>query len=380
MKSLFEAFKTSTKKQWLAKVEKDLRGKSLESLDWIIHENLTVTPFAHRDDFKKQPTPIFDKRKSNSWEKGAWIFVKNIKTARREALALLDSGAEAICFEFENDPNKDDMDLLLKGIHLEWISTHFILPYFSWKRIIQSFMTIAREQKNDLSKVRFSFQFRNPLLVDAKGHKIFNKTTERLDEYPLFCINGKPYYDGDNNASTELANTLRYANQQLLEWTKNDLPPDKLVHQIQFSLQLGDSYYLNIAKIRALKLLWQLLLKGWKIKKQIPCQIAAHLTDTTHTKDLNYNQIKATAQAMAAVIGGANRIFIYPSDTYKNKKGTQNRQRLALNIQHLMQLESYMDRVIDPAAGSYFLENLTDKIAAAAWEEFSKELADKPIN
>ena len=215
--------------------------------------------------------------------------------------------------------------------------------------------------------------------MDAKGHKIFDKTLERLDDCPLFCINGKAYYDGDNNSSTELANMLRYANQQFLEWTKHDLPFDNLVQNIQFSLQLGDSYYLNIAKIRALKLLWQLFLKGWKIKKQIPCQVEVHLTSTVHTKDLNYNQIKATVQAMSAVIGGANRVFVYPSDTYKNQKGTQNRQRLALNIQHLMQLESYMDRVIDPAAGSYFLENLTDEIAEAAWEEFSGDIADEPI-
>lgn len=379
MRSLFKEFKKSTKKQWLAKVEKDLKGKSLESLDWIINENLTVSPFAHKDDIEEQSPPLIEKRKSNNWEKGAWIFVKKIKTANREALAMLDNGADALCFEFEDDPTKDDIDLLLKGIKLEWISCHFILPYYTWKRIIQSFTTIAREQRNDLSKVRFSFQFREPILMDARGHKIFDKTIDRLDECPLFCVNGKSYYDGDNNASTELANILRYANQQLSEWTKHDLPLDNLIQNIQFSLQLGDSFYLNIAKIRALKLVWQLFLKGWKIKKQIPCQIEAHLTATSQTKDLNYNQIKATSQAMAAVIGGANRVFVHPSDAYKNQKGTQNRQRLALNIQHLMQLESYMDRVIDPAAGSYFIENLTDEIAEAAWEEFSGDLADEPI-
>ena len=150
----------------------------------------------------------------------------------------------------------------------------------------------------------------------------------------------------------------------------NGLSVANFYSQIQFSITLGDSYFLNIAKIRALKLLWQQVLSAWNIQQNSISNIEVHLTTITQTEDENYNKIKSTAQAMAAVIGGANRLYIYPSDEFKDDLGTPFAQRIALNIQHLLQLESYLDRVIDPAAGSYYIENLTDLLAKNAWKRF----------
>ena len=121
-----------------------------------------------------------------------------------------------------------------------------------------------------------------------------------------------------------------------------------------------------------MKLGWQQILDAWKITTPAIPNIEAHLTTSTQTDNENYNKIKATAQAMAAVIGGAKRLYIYPSDEVKDGLGTPFAQRIALNIQHLMQLESYMDRVVDPAAGSYYIENLTNKLATAAWTKFQE--------
>ena len=145
-----------------------------------------------------------------------------------------------------------------------------------------------------------------------------------------------------------------------------------LLSNIQFSIQLDDSYFLNIAKIRVLKILWNLIVKSWKSSLKSNITIETHLTSSTHTDDENYNKIKATTQAMSAVIGGTNRLYIYPSDSFKNKKETLNAQRIALNTQYLMQLESYLDKVQDPAAGSYYLEKLTDDLAQAVWKKFKE--------
>ena len=167
----------------------------------------------------------------------------------------------------------------------------------------------------------------------------------------------------------ELAQTISKANAYLEKWNKKDLPLKNLISNIQFSIQLDDSYFLNIAKIRALKVLWNLIVTSWKSSLKSNITIETHLTTITQTEDENYNKLKATSQAMSAVIGGTNRLYIYPSDSFKNKRGTINAQRIALNSQHLMQLESYMDKVQDPAAGSYYLEKLTDDLAEAAWNK-----------
>lgn len=137
-------------------------------------------------------------------------------------------------------------------------------------------------------------------------------------------------------------------------------------------MELGDHYFLNIAKIRALKLLWHQVLSAWNLKLALSPFIEAHLTQASQSQDADYNKIKATAQAMSAIIGGANRLFIHPSDAFMNENGTLFSQRIALNVQHLMQQESYLDRVIDPAAGSYFIENLTETLAQKAWASFQQ--------
>jgi len=142
MKSLFKEFKKASKKQWLSKVEKDLKGKSLESLDWKINEDWIVSPFAHSDDLKNPPTPIFNKKNSNAWEKGVRILVKNYKSANREALFLLEKGADAVVFEINDNVSKTELETLLDKIELGWISTHFILNNKSWKSIVINFQKI----------------------------------------------------------------------------------------------------------------------------------------------------------------------------------------------------------------------------------------------
>jgi len=75
---------------------------------------------------------------------------------------------------------------------------------------------------------------------------------------------------------------------------------------------------------------------------------------------------------MSAIIGGSNRLFIHASDEFKDKNGTTFGKRIALNVQHLLQLESYLDRVVDPAAGSYYIEKMTEDLAEAVWKKFTR--------
>lgn len=372
MKSLFKDFKKSSKKDWLAKVEKDLKGKPIENLNWKINESLVVSPFAHRDDFNELPKPLLGNRNSNDWEKGVRIVVKNVKTANKEALFLLEKGADALCFEFLEKLSKKEMQTLLQGIEHEWISTHFILHQKFWKGIVQNFISILNNKKQNIKKISFTCQFNDSANVPSADFAAIQNFSNQLPLAKFITINARDFYQGQENVVYELLQTIWKANAYLEKWNEKGLDLKNLISNIQFSIQLDDSYFLNIAKIRALKILWNLVVKSWKGSLKSSITIETHLTSTTQTEDESYNKIKATSQAMSAVIGGTNRLYIYPSNSYKNKKGTLNAQRIALNIQHLMQLESYMDKVQDPAAGSYYIEKLTDDLAEAAWEKFKE--------
>ncbi len=369
MKSLFKDFKKSSKKDWLAKVEKDLKGKPIEHLNWKINEDLVISPFAHSNDLKELPKPLLENRNSNEWEKGVRIIVKNIKKSNKEALFLLEKGAEALCFKLEKNHTKKELQTLLEGVNHEWISTHFIFPKKTWKGIVQNFLSILKDKNLNLKKVACSFQFQDGTTIPPADYQSVIDFSNQLPLGNFITINARDFYQGQENVVEELVQTISKANAYLEKWNEKDLDLKNLIANFQFSIQLDDSYFLNIAKIRALKILWSLVIKSWKGSFKPIITIETHLTTTTQTEDENYNKIKATSQAMSAVIGGTNRLYIYPSDAFK--KETKNAQRIALNTQHLMQLESYMDKVQDPAAGSYYLEKLTDDLAEAAWSRFT---------
>ncbi len=371
MKSLYKDFKKSTKKDWLAKVEKDLKGKPLESLNWKINEELSVSPFAHQDDLKELNKPLLSTKESNDWEKGVRIIAKNVKTANQEALFLLEKGSNALCFEFLKNPTKKEFHTLLNGIELEWISTHFILSQKSWKGVVQNFISILNDKNLNLKKVAASFQFKDSTTIPPADYQAVQDFSNQLPLASFITINAREFYQGQNNVIEELVQTISKANAYLEKWNEKDLDLKVLISNLQFSIQLDDSYFLNIAKIRALKILWNLLIKSWRGTLKSDIIIETHLTTATQTEDENYNKIKATTQAMSAVIGGTKRLYIYPSDSFKNQTGSLNAQRIGLNIQHLMQLEGYLDKVQDPAAGSYYIEKLTDDLAEAAWGRFS---------
>ncbi len=372
MATLFEQFQSVSKAEWLAKVEKDLKGKPIDGLNWAINEEIVLTPFAHADDLTKPTPALSNQRATNSWEIGVKVQVGNMQLANKEAVNALMNGANAIAFELRKSPTKTELSTLLKDIELEWISTHFIFKSKSWKRFMSVFLDYVAAQKYDVAKVVCTFSFKGEVVENAKDSSRLAEIANQLPKAQLMTVNTRTLNRGTEKVVAEIARTLAEGNAALIALNQQGLAVNQYHQQIQFSISIGDSYFVNIAKIRALKLGWQQILDAWQITTPAIPNIEAHLTTSTQTDNENYNKIKATAQAMAAVIGGAKRLYIYPSDEIKDGLGTPFAQRIALNIQHLMQLESYMDRVIDPAAGSYYIENLTNKLAEAAWEKFQQ--------
>ena len=120
-------------------------------------------------------------------------------------------------------------------------------------------------------------------------------------------------------------------------------------NSFQFSLPIGKSYFVEIAKIRAFKILWANVLAAYEVQNVVAPTIEVHFSKTEMTDDTNTNMIHATTQAMSAVIGGVERLTVLPSD----KKGSAFTKRIARNVQHLLKMESFMNRVHDPAAVSY---------------------------
>lgn len=351
MKSLFSEFDPTTKKEWLEKVEKDLKGKPLESLDWVF-EGEQMTPFYHSKDVDSRPVSDINKKK-NTWQIGEYIDLRHgDKKANEQAIKALQGGCNALLFDIRMQ-EKPDLDSLLKNIQLEWIETHFITSEKKAESIIDDLSRLSTQESFDLSKIKGSIRVESEL----DSIRLSNFIESKLPG--MKCIHIGNYEVRKNESITEELTKLVTEVRSVFEGAnKNDI--SLLAQNILVTTSLTDHYFGNIAKIRALNELLSLELNKGQLSAKVPIEV--HVCPQNREDDDNLKIIQANSHAMAAIIGGADRIFIGLS----NEESSPFQRRIARNIQHLMAVESHLDQVIDPAGGSYFIEHLTQLLVEKA--------------
>ena len=165
-----------------------------------------------------------------------------------------------------------------------------------------------------------------------------------------------------------MSSLLHHANQKIKSSRGLDGATTSYI-AIQFALQMQENYHANIACLRAFRILWRQILRAWHIAENNDTILQAFIRNSPFAEDQHLEKISFTAQALAAVVGGADQILINSED---KSQRDGHEKRLHLNIQHLLKLESHLHWVGDPAAGSYFLEKLTDDIAEQIWRGFQE--------
>jgi methylmalonyl-CoA mutase len=330
-------FPSISKQAWLDKIETDLKGKSLDSLDWQLSSDLSISPIASREDLDAEFEAI-QSRGDNNWFILEEITATNPKDANSDAIQALEGGATALSFTI---PETVDFDALLKDINLEWI---FIQ--------IKGSEDVAKSFHSYLAQSSFNNEKIKGVVENGNTH---------FGDYPIIKTHGIVSSDVDN-PDDELANLLIDICQGLITDDSNS------VHNTWLTIHLTNSFYVNVCKLRAIKLLWPLLCRGFGITEPTRTFIKAKMNLVSDDKtDQDYAKIQAASQAMAAAIGGADIIHLPPTNSTES---IAFHRRIARNVNHLMQLESFMHRVEDPAAGSYYIEHMTDKLASSAWKKF----------
>lgn len=168
-----------------------------------------------------------------------------------------------------------------------------------------------------------------------------------------------------STSKTGLAESITDLLAQLDEQLNQGTAPDT----IALKVAVGVDYFMEIARLRALRKLATVLLDAYKLPKQL--YILGTNADITDEHDAYYNMIRHTTQAMAIVIGGADGLMLIAHRPTAGKGAFQ--QRIADNVSHILQHESKLDKVADPAAGSYYIDELTTELAEKAWEGLVKK-------
>jgi methylmalonyl-CoA mutase len=200
------------------------------------------------------------------------------------------------------------------------------------------------------------------------------ESAKNLLDFRIITVNGNHYHNAGAHIVQELAFALSQGNEYLAALTGQGITIDELAPRMQFTIAVGSNYFLEIGKLRALKLLWAKIVEQYKPGNPDSMKINIHAETSAWNKsvyDPYVNMLRTTTESMAAAIAGVDSITVEPFDaTYK--KSDEFSARIARNQQIVLKHEAYFNKVADPAAGSYYIENITDSIAEAAWKLFVK--------
>lgn len=385
--SLFDEFEGTTHQQWYDKIIKDLKGTPgdagvIEKLIWKSTEGIEVQPFYTSENLKQNKSKDFNLNNNKAvWENRFVVNINTIEEANKKALYALSRGADAIQF-VGNINSQNELNLLLKHIEVSIVGIHF---YNSNPNKTHEFFSNYLLNNNiKLSSLNYSisFDYIGELLVC--GHW---KTNEQADLEELailttstlpiktISVNGLSF----NNAGATNVQELAYSFSQAVEYinylTEKGLEIEDVAKKITFHFGIGSNYFFEIAKIRAAKILWKLILNEYGVI-DLPININSTTTFTNFACfDQHNNILRTTTEAMSAIIGGANSISILPFDSAYGTS-TEFSERIAINIQHILKEETFLGKVNDISKGAYYIESITDELVEKSLALF-KEIEQK---
>ena len=381
---LFTEFTPVNAETWEARIRKDLRDAPYDSLLWHTDEGITVKPFYTRQDLPENlaakpddfPFVRTSKDRNNTWDNVQTIYVRReSQPFIDKAATALERGATGIHFILKEPINFDFGCLFSKPV-MRGAFISFTFP-LTPETYLNQYLDAARKNNIDLNSL---CGFINCEPIDEEGFSLppyacippmLELVKDAPNLYPIL-ISGQQCSNRGCLLTQEIALVLSSAVSVIDYCEKHNLAPKKAISRMQFHVTAGTNYFFEIAKLRALRLLWSAIVNSYGLAGELASRLRIHVSTSRwfHTVfDPHVNLLRGTTEAMSAVLGGCDSLSIAPFDKlYKTPDDFS--ERIARNISVILKEESYLDKAIDPAAGSYYLENLTKALAEKAWEYF----------
>ena len=391
---LFTEFPPVTTEQWEATINKDLKGADYEKkLVWRTDEGFQVRPYYRAEnlqdlDYLKTMPNEFPYTRGTKARDNHWDIVQEVEEsdpAKANAIATdaLKRGATCVAFNAANIDSDAALETLLKDIDLNTTGVQFN-HVKSYLDLMKRFVSYVEAHNFDKEKVSGSINF-DPLSYRLRHNKFWKSAEEDMQQavtllemngcmknFKVINVNGIVLHNAGATIVQELAYTLSMANEYLAFCTEKGLKPEKVASRMQLTLSVGSNYFMEIAKLRATRLLWSTMVAQYKPECDCAYKIHINTVASTWNKTLYdpyVNMLRSTTEGMSAAIGGSDSISLQPFDV-AYKESDEFSRRISRNVQVILKEEAFMDRVVDPAAGSYYVENLTNSIAENAWKLF----------
>lgn len=358
-KNLFSDFDKISSKQWKQQIQYELKGADYnETLVWESLEGIKVKPFYHYDETEikyriKHPAEAFKILQN--------IFVHDAQKSNKRALETLNRGAESIHFTIENE--NIVLEDLMQNLPKDNIFYFFYLPFLS-NDFVNKLNHFAA--KNEL-QIIIQIDPIGQLCHDGNWFENLEKDFEKLNQvnletaFSFLNINAKIYQNAGANIVQQLAYTLAHINEYF-----NRI--ENINQSITIEIAIGTNYFFEIAKLRALRLLFKTLAREYN--HNFDCRIIATPSKRNKTLyDYNVNMLRTTTECMSAILGSADFIANLPYDALYHKDNEFG-DRISRNQLLILKNESYLDKVKNPTDGAYYIETLTQQLAEKALELF----------
>ncbi|MFI3265191.1 MAG: methylmalonyl-CoA mutase family protein [Rikenellaceae bacterium] len=393
---LFAEFPEVSTSTWEEVINKDLKGADYaRKLVWRTAEGFNVRPYYRAEDLagieflgsKAGEFPfVRGIGKKNKWRVHQTVTVNCVNEASAEAQEILKKGVDSVGFCLSAALTAEELDTLLTGIDLT--QTEVVFNGKSLAKTANLLLDKLDGMEIDKKHVRVSFGI-DPIVKDLSlggayccggdGKECFDVVAAliaRSSEYKhmkIFTVNAHNFGNSGATIVEELSFALAAGHDYLVKFTEMGLPIDVVARKIRFSLSVSANYFMEIAKIRAARLLWSNIVMAYAPSKTCPCKMYIHAVTSKWNQtayDPYVNMLRGTTEAMSAAIAGVQSLEVLPFNTSFEAPDAFSK-RIARNAELLLKHESHFDQVIDPAGGSYYIENLTKSIATEAWAKFN---------
>ena len=390
---LFSDFPPVSTQEWMDKIQVDLKGADYEKkLVWKTNEGFKVKPFYRQEDLEGLKTtdglpgqyPYLRgiKKDDNTWFIRQDIRVDDPAEANAKALDILNKGIDSLGFHVPAKAlDADFIRTLLKDICCECIELNFTTCQRHTLQLAELLVAYFKEKGYDPEKIQGSVNF-DPISkmlqkgkdlsgIVAKGAELV-KVLVPFPKFRCIAVNSLKLNNAGAYIYQELGYALAWGNYYLNALVEAGIPVDLAARKIKFNFGISSNYFMEIAKFRAARMLWADIVKAYGPTEECACKMVAHAETSTFNLtlfDAHVNLLRTQTEAMSAAIAGVNSITVTPFDKVYETPNEFS-ERIARNQQLLLKEEAHLNRIVDAAGGSYYIENLTVAIAQQAWNLF----------
>lgn len=394
---LFDQFPPVTTEEWRAKVETDLKGVPFEKkLVWRTNEGFNVNPMYRLEDIAGLKTTdslpgqypfIRGTHNSNDWLTRQEIIAETPAKANEIARDVLTKGVTSLGFHVD-EPTKETINTLLEGIDITKTEINLNCCPCKAAELAQALVSYIMEH-NAQNSFRGSIDF-NPLRkalrhgadIDIEkitaNAKTIIASVKDVPGLRVLAVDSVMFNNSGAYIYQELGYALSWGAQWLTALTDAGLSAEEVADRIKFNMGVSSNYFMELVKFRAARMLWAQIVKQYNPASDNACKMVCHAETSKFNQtiyDAHVNLLRSQTEAMSAALAGVDSITVVPFDT-PYKTPDEFSERIARNQQFLLKEESHLDKVVDPAGGSYYVETLTVSLAEQAWKTFL-EIEDK---